>query len=150
MNILRKLIYLLSSHQRKRAIMIVAMTVVMACVDTLGVASVMPFIALLTNPELIETNFILNLLYDYSFSFGIENKNQFIFLMGILIFIILIFSIIFKSITTYIQIRFSYMCEFTIGKRLFENYLQNYFVQRIFLIRNFLNCVASCSYGFSY
>ena len=49
------------------------MTVIMAFIDMLGVASIMPFIALLTNPELIETNFILNLLYNYSFSFGIEN-----------------------------------------------------------------------------
>ena len=79
MNIIRKLIYLLSSHQKKRAIIIVAMTVIMAFIDMLGVASIMPFIALLTNPQLIETNFILNLLYDYSFSFGIENQHQFIF-----------------------------------------------------------------------
>ena len=63
MNIIKKLIYFLSSHQRKRAIMIVVMTVIMAFIDMVGVASIMPFIALLTNPELIETNFILNLLF---------------------------------------------------------------------------------------
>ncbi len=123
MNIIKKLIYFLSSYQRKRAVMIIAMTVIMAFIDMVGVASIMPFIALLTNPELIETNFVLNLLYDYSFVFGVENQNQFIFFVGILVFITLIFSIIFKSITTYVQLRFSYMCEFTIGKRLFENYL---------------------------
>ena len=123
MNIINKLIYFLSSHQRKRAIIIVGMTIAMAFIDTVGVASIMPFIALLTNPGLIETNFILNFLFNYSSSFGIETKDQFIFFTGILVFIVLIFSIIFKSITTYVQLRFCYMCEFTIGKRLLENYL---------------------------
>ena len=34
----------------------------MALIDMLGIASILPFIAVLTNPQLIETNYILKLL----------------------------------------------------------------------------------------
>ena len=45
----KKLLYLLSSYERKRAILLLGMILVMAFLDMLGVASIMPFIAVLTN-----------------------------------------------------------------------------------------------------
>ena len=56
---LKKLLYLLSAHERKRAILLLGMILIMALLDMIGVASIMPFIAVMTNPELVETNFIL-------------------------------------------------------------------------------------------
>jgi ABC-type multidrug transport system fused ATPase/permease subunit len=50
-------------------------------------------------------------------------KEDFIFFVGILVLGILIFSIIFKAFTTYIQIRFIQMQEYNISKRLPETYL---------------------------
>ena len=55
--------------------------------------------------------------------FGVENDQQFLFALGILVFIILVFSLLFKAITTYTQIRFILMREYSIGKRLVEGYL---------------------------
>ncbi len=95
----------------------------MAFLDMLGVASIMPFMAVLMNPEIIETNAFLNLMYRFVFSFGIENEQQFIFLLGIIVFILLFLSLFFKALTTYAQMRFTYMREFTLCKRLVERYL---------------------------
>ena len=38
-------------------------------------------------------------------------------------FVLLIFSIIFKAFTNYIQLRFTNLREYTIGRRLIEGYL---------------------------
>ena len=88
-----------------------------------GVASIVPFMAVLTNPDLIETNFILNTMFQNSKIFGVENNQQFLFALGTLVFILLIASLTFKAITTYQQLRFVQMQQFSIGKRLVEGYL---------------------------
>tara|TARA_B100000989_G_scaffold299063_1_gene292757 strand:+ start:1071 stop:2855 length:1785 start_codon:yes stop_codon:yes gene_type:complete len=121
---LKKLLRLLDHNERKNAIILVVMMLVMAVLDTLGVASILPFMAVLTNPDLIETNFILNRMFQISNFFGVENNRQFLFALGILVFILLITSILFKTLTTYMQLKFVQMREFTIGRRLVEGYLR--------------------------
>ena len=120
---IKKLLYLLSSYERRRAMLLLTMILFMALLDMLGVASIMPFIAVLTNPEIVETNEILNTVYKASSIFGVENNQQFLFVLGIFVFILLITSLSFKALTNYAQVRFTRMREYTIGKRLLEGYL---------------------------
>ena len=120
---LKKLIFLLSNREKKNAVILMIMILFMAFLDVIGVASIMPFIAVLTNPNLIETNAILNMIFEYSSTFGIENSKQFLFLLGILVFILLFVSLAFKTFTIYLQLRFIQNREYTIGKRLVEGYL---------------------------
>ena len=95
----------------------------MSLLDMLGVASIMPFMAVLGNPELIETNNILNSAFQISMIMGVETKNDFLFTLGCFVFIMLVVSMSFKALTVYLQANFSQMCEFIIGKRLIETYL---------------------------
>lgn len=99
------------------------MILVMALLDTIGVASVLPFMAVLTNPDIIQTNLILNNIFHATSFFGVVNEIQFIFFLGIFLFATLIISLAFKSLTIYAQLRFIHMREYTIGKRLLEGYL---------------------------
>ena len=96
----------------------------MALLDMIGVASILPFMAVLTNPSIVETNFFLNSMFEFSKIIGIENNQQFLFALGILVFITLLLSLLFKAVTTYFQVRFVMMREFSIGKRLVEGYLR--------------------------
>jgi len=123
MQTVKKLLYLLTPQECKRAVLLLLMILVMALLDMIGVASILPFMAILTNPSLIETNLILNNMYLILNKFGVENNQQFLFALGILVFLILIFSLFFKALTTYFQIRFIQMREYTIGKSFVEGYL---------------------------
>jgi ABC-type multidrug transport system fused ATPase/permease subunit len=120
----KKLLSLLSSQERKQALLIVIMVLIMALLDMLGVASILPFIAVLTNPDLIENNIILSKIFSFSNLFGIENNDQFIFGLGVFVFVLLVISLIFKALTIYLQIHFVQMREYSIGKRLVEGYLR--------------------------
>jgi ABC-type multidrug transport system fused ATPase/permease subunit len=124
MQTLKKLLYFLTPPERKSAILLLFMIFVMALLDMIGVASIMPFIAVLTNPSIIETNFILNTVFKYSNFFGIETKDQFLFALGLIVFLIIIITISFKALTEYMQYRFVAMREYNIGRRLLENYLK--------------------------
>jgi ABC-type multidrug transport system fused ATPase/permease subunit len=123
MQTLKKLLDLLTPRERKRAGLLLGMILVMALLDMLGVASIMPFMAVLANLELVETNAILKAAYAAASNFGLDTPEQFLFALGILVFVLLVGSLAFKALTTYAQLRFTLMREYSIGKRLVEGYL---------------------------
>ena len=123
MQTFKKLLFLLNPNEKKHAGLLLLMIIIMALLDTIGVASIYPFMVVLTNPGLIETNFILNKMFEVSKIFGVENNQQFLFALGILMFVILVISIAFKVLTNYTQVRFVVMREYSIGRRLVEGYL---------------------------
>ncbi len=123
MNIFRQLISLLSTSEQKKGSLLLVMIVVMALIDMTGVASIMPFMAVLTNPTLIETNNMLNSVYIASNIFGVQNSNQFLSFLGILVFILLVVSIALKALTMFIQTYFAEKIGYSIGRRLIEGYL---------------------------
>jgi ABC-type multidrug transport system fused ATPase/permease subunit len=123
MQTFKKLLFLLSYHERIKAILLLIMIIIMALLDTMGVVSILPFVAILSNPDLIETNNILNKIFIISSNFGVETNQEFLFFLGFFVFIILVLSLSFKALTIYTQTRFVYMREYSIGKRLIEGYL---------------------------
>jgi ATP-binding cassette, subfamily B, bacterial PglK len=123
MQILKKLIFILSKKERNQAALIVMMILVMAILDVIGVASIVPFMAVLSNPEIVDTNFFLNKFFKSLSSLEIYTKQQFLFVLGLIVFGLLVISLSFKALTTYLQYKFVTMREFTVGKRLMEAYL---------------------------
>jgi ABC-type bacteriocin/lantibiotic exporter with double-glycine peptidase domain len=117
------LLEILTPYERRRLLLLISMIFVMAFFDMLGVASIMPFIAVLANPKVLETNSILRAVYEFAKITGIKTPSQFLIALGFFVFALLIFSLLFKAITTYAQTRFSLMREYTIGRRLIEGYL---------------------------
>ena len=120
---IKKLLQLLSFRERRQAFLLLILIFIMALLDMLGVASIFPFMTVLTNPELIETNLILKTIYKHSKIFGVENKQQFLTYIGLFMFMMIVISLAFKAITTYAIISFVRIREYTIGKRLVEGYL---------------------------
>ena len=123
MKTLKKILNLLTADEKTQVFFLFFLILLMATLDTLGIASILPFVAVLSNPNLIETNAILNNFFQISGSYGVTSVNQFLFLLGVISFLFLILSIAVKIVTTYLQTRFCYMREYSISKRLIEGYL---------------------------
>tara|TARA_B110000027_G_scaffold104926_1_gene111334 strand:- start:19333 stop:21099 length:1767 start_codon:yes stop_codon:yes gene_type:complete len=123
MSKIKKILFILTPYQRKQAVWLLVMLIIVALLDMIGVASILPFIAILSNPGLIETNSILKNMFQISAIFGVDSQKEFFFASGILVFIILIISLTFKAFATYLQVRFVKRCEYSIGKLLVEGYL---------------------------
>ncbi len=124
MQIYKKLIYLLTHKERKTAILLLFLLLIVALLDMIGVASILPFMAVLANPSLIETNIFLINIFQFSKTFGVENKQQFLIFLGIVLFLLLIVSLVFKAISTYAQVQFIQMRQYTISKRIITDYLK--------------------------
>ncbi len=116
-----KLLDLLTPNERRHAFLLVGMILIMALLDVMGVASIMPFMNVVANPQMVSTNKYLAAVYGY---FGFESTKNFLVLLGMVVFIALVVSNGFKALTTYILLRFTHMRNYTIGKRLVAGYLR--------------------------
>ena len=82
MKTFKKLVYLLSVKDRKTASLLMIMILIMAILETLGLISILPFMAVLSNPEIVETNSYLKIIYEWSKNLGVESIRQFLFMLG--------------------------------------------------------------------
>jgi len=116
----KKLWSLLSKAERRETSVLLVMILVMSLLDVAGVASILPFITILGSPELVETNPVLSSTYTY---FEFTSKSDFFFFIGGLVFVTLLVSLAWKTVTQYKLLSFVFMREHSIGVRMFEGYL---------------------------
>ena len=55
MQTIKKILFILTPRERKNAVLLMFMNLIMALLDMIGVVSILPFIAVLTNPSIVET-----------------------------------------------------------------------------------------------
>jgi len=123
MQVIKKLFFLFNSYERKRAYLLLVMLLILAILETAGVASLLPFIAVMSNPEIVETNALMDAAYTYLKIFGVTSVQNFIFFLGVIVFILLMTSLAFKLFISFFQARFIGMLEYNLSKRLVEGYL---------------------------
>ena len=127
---INKLLYLLSERERKQAFLLLLLSVIIAVVDAAGVASILPFMAVMSDPEVIKTNPTLSQAYEY---FAFSSERDFLVFLGSALFFLLIGSLLLKGIGTYLTLKFTRLREYTIGRKLYSRYLNqnySYFVSR--------------------
>lgn len=120
---IKKILDIITPSDKKKLILIIFLVVIMALLEMIGVASIMPFMSVLVEPELIQKNSNLNYLFQISNTLGIENSEQFLFLLGVVCFLLILLSISFKGLTIYIQTMFNVMARHNTAIKLVEGYL---------------------------
>lgn len=124
MKTFRKTLALFSPNERRRALLVLLLVVGMALLETAGVASIMPFLAVLGDPELLKTNSGLSALYSFVQLFGIRTVDEFLIAFGFGAFALIIFSAVYRTFTLYVMNRFVEMRRHSIGSRLLATYLR--------------------------
>lgn len=116
----RKLHDLLGPGDRRQAFFLFFMMIIMGLLNVISVSLVLPFMDILSNPELIENNRYLGFLYQ-QLKFK-DNHSFLVFFASILLFAI-IASIAFKAFVTLAIMRFSHMQVFKLSRALLQGYL---------------------------
>lgn len=117
---IKKIFKLLTKQERKRLYMLFGAMVISAIIEVAGVASILPFLSLITNPGLIQSNRYLKWLYT---SLNFQSNNRFLILVGAIVLVILIVSNILALLMRWALTRFSSMRTYTISRSLLINYL---------------------------
>ena len=119
--LLNKVVSIINTKEKKLFYYISFAFFLVAIIETFGVILIIPFIRIVSDPEIINSNYQLNLIYNF---FHFNNTKSFTFFLGISYFFFLILSQTFKAGIMYFQLRFIYRIEASISKRLLESYLR--------------------------
>ena len=117
----QKIFSLLTSLERKQAYWLLLAILIMGLLEITGIASIMPFMTVLSNPETIDTNKLLHQVYTIT---GLTNHNQFLFFLGACVLLILLISNSFAAFTNWLLLRFVYFRGHSLSSKLFEKYLK--------------------------
>ena len=130
-SIFKKILKLLDERERKRLYMLFVIMSISGLIEVAGIASILPFLSLITNPALINDNRILNWLYT---TLNFQSPNKFLVFIGFMVLVVLIVSNILVVLTMWGVARFTSMRNFTISRRLLSKYLYQPYV--FFLNKN--------------
>ena len=129
-SIIHRLWNTLTTLEKRKLVIVLLLTIVMAFLETLGVISIMPFLAVLSSPNIIQSDQKIYYFYQILNSHSYTN---FIIKLGICSMVLILCSAVFKVIHAYGTSRFISLQRHYLSTRLLSIYLkQNYefFIQK--------------------
>ncbi len=150
MKTFRSVLRLLSRRERWQMALILLFMLPNALLQVAGVASVMPFIAVLAQPELVESNAVMARAYAF---LGAPPLSYFLALLAGAALLLLVLSNGLAALTTWLIVRFSYMRVHSLSHRLLSTYIDqdySFFLQRnpSDLTKNIINEVNNLVTGY--
>ncbi|MCG5517097.1 MULTISPECIES: ABC transporter ATP-binding protein [unclassified Ectothiorhodospira] len=131
LNTIKKLNALLHPRDRTRVLLLIGLMIVTAFVQTGGVASIMPFLSVLSNPEVIHENAWLLAVYE---GLGFQSERAFLHFLGIIAFVVFVSGTALQALTFWAINRFTHMQQYELSRRLMGDYLRRPF--SFYLSRN--------------
>ena len=89
---------LLSPQERQRFWLLVLLVMAMGLFDVLGVASVLPFLAVVSNPDTVQNSDWLSWFYRIS---GAESLSDFMMILGVTVFLFVLLTTLVRAAAFY-------------------------------------------------
>jgi len=120
MGTIRKVLELLTPAERRRLWLVFAGVLASALLETAGVASVLPFLTVIANPNAVQDNDLLHWLFT---TLGFSSVNWFLVFLGFVALGALVISNAMRAVVTWGMLRFSWMRNHSLSLRLLDSYL---------------------------
>jgi ABC-type multidrug transport system fused ATPase/permease subunit len=118
--IMLKALNFIPKGERRELLWLLVLGFATALFEVAGVASIFPLMAVLTNPDLINTNQAISFIYKLM---PVGNKKEFLILLTFVFFVVTVIALILKSTYYYWQYKISLLTEYAIGVKLLTKYL---------------------------
>jgi len=99
--------------------------VIKSLIEVIGVASITPFVSVMVNPDIVQTNIYLNSVYKY---FNFSSITSFLNYLGVFTLVLLLLTNIVSALVEWMIIRFSKVMEYRLSTQLMNKYLSNDYV----------------------
>ena len=117
---LKELIFLFDARTRLQFVFLFVLMLIIAVLETIGIGLIMPFIAVITDPAIIDRNVWLRAAKDL---FRTTKPTDFLILMSVGLVIFYILKNICLGLSTYLQLRFVFSKRSALGERLLRSYI---------------------------
>ena len=127
-----KNIYLLFTKSEQNKIIILFFGILLhGFIEITSIASILPFMSIVIDPSIIDTNFFLKYLYNF---LNLNSYNDFLIVLGLIVFALLLFSNAYAALIFWWITRFVQFQSYRLSKKIFSNYLSQSYI--FFLNRN--------------
>ncbi|MAM88786.1 ABC transporter ATP-binding protein [Allohahella sp. A8] len=120
LNVIKTILSVLDSKMQRNCIALQFVFLVAAFFEVIGIASIGPFIAILSNPDIIRSNDILSAIY---VQLGFESDLQFIMAAALGSLIMILLSNAVAAITMWLTFRFSVALGSSLQQKIYRNFL---------------------------
>jgi ATP-binding cassette subfamily C protein len=131
MKILKTFFELLTPRERRNLYLLFCAVLVMAGLEVVSVASIMPFLSVAADPASVHENIYLSWAYE---TFGFTDTNSFLISLGFAALTALVISNAFIVLTTWALYRYAWGRNHSLSRRLLHSYLHRPY--EFFLTRN--------------
>ena len=129
-SLFRQLNSLFNRRERGQLAILAVALVVRACVEMVGVGSIAPFMSVVADPSVVQSNAWLRAAYE---AFGFTSTTAFLTALGVAVVVVLAVANTFSALALWGMLRFSYGMHHRLSNRLLRGYLAqpySFFVER--------------------
>lgn len=116
----RKIFELLSARDRRVVMLVFAVMLLAAIMETIGIASILPFIAVLANPDFVHENAYLRATFDF---LGFQETQSFLVFLGLAFLALFVFGLAMRTLSFWAQAKFANSRMYSLSTRVFFGYL---------------------------
>ena len=121
----KKIWQLFTYQEKKKAYILLLQMVIYGLVEMFGIVSIVPLVAVLTEPTLIESNKYLTYLYQY---FNFQSTNSFLIFLTSIVFVVTVVRNVFNGFLRHNLMRYTQLRNQSLSTRLLDSYLRKPYI----------------------
>ena len=121
-NLIKDIFSMLDTKEKRKLKFLFLAFVITGIFEIAGIASIVPFMAVVSSPEIINDNHYLNIIYNY---FGFVNANEFLVILGVIVILLLVISNTVSAFTVWKLTLFANDQSHILSVKLLKSYLSN-------------------------
>ncbi len=118
--IYRQLYEILTPRDRRVVLLLFGLMLASAVMETIGIASIIPLIAVLSNPEVVHQNIYLASVFEFV---GLADTQKFMIFLGVVFLLLFLTGLVMRTLAYWAQARFSNSRVYSLSSRIFFGYL---------------------------
>ena len=122
MDTFKRIRNILSAKEKRRFTILLFVILIMGLLEVVGLASILPFIQLVADPSIIESNGFLNSIYVAT---GLDSHRQMLVLTGVAVIGLIVFVNLFAIMTNWLTLKYNWDAAHALSTRLLSVYLHN-------------------------
>jgi ABC-type multidrug transport system fused ATPase/permease subunit len=119
MNIIKNTLELLSYKDKKKLVYLILFALLISIIETIGISVIMPFLSVLSDVSIIDTNKYYHYIYTF---FSFESKDNFIIIFGITLILFYFFRGGMNLLYVHVMAKFNQYVYLRIANKLFYNF----------------------------
>ncbi|WP_435230923.1 ABC transporter ATP-binding protein [Pseudopelagicola sp. nBUS_20] len=112
-----------SKNLKYFSIILTMLAFIVSILEVLGISSIVPFLAILADPSVIEDNEFISYLFEKAMYLGIGSYEDFTKVVAVSAISLFIFSILGRAFYNFLTIKFIAGCEYELSVAMFKKYV---------------------------